>query len=40
MEEWHVGDAAKNPRNDNPELIKPVIGMDAPLGGTFYFPNA
>jgi len=24
MEEWHVGDAAKNPRNDSPELIKPV----------------
>jgi putative SOS response-associated peptidase YedK len=24
MEEWHVGDAARNPRNDYPELIKPV----------------
>jgi putative SOS response-associated peptidase YedK len=24
MEEWRVGDAARNPRNDSPELIKPV----------------
>jgi putative SOS response-associated peptidase YedK len=24
MEEWRVGDAARNPRNDYPELIKPV----------------
>jgi putative SOS response-associated peptidase YedK len=24
MEEWSVGDAARNPRNDYPELIKPV----------------
>jgi putative SOS response-associated peptidase YedK len=24
MEEWHVGDEARNPRNDYPELIKPV----------------
>jgi putative SOS response-associated peptidase YedK len=24
MEEWRVGDAARNPRNDNSELIKPV----------------
>ena len=24
MEEWPVGDAARNPRNDSPELIKPV----------------
>jgi putative SOS response-associated peptidase YedK len=24
MEEWQVGDAARNPRNDYPELIKPV----------------
>jgi putative SOS response-associated peptidase YedK len=24
MEEWQVGDAARNPRNDSPELIKPV----------------
>jgi putative SOS response-associated peptidase YedK len=24
MEEWQVGDAARNPRNDNPELIRPV----------------
>ena len=26
MEEWQVGDAARNPRNDYPELIKPVHG--------------
>jgi putative SOS response-associated peptidase YedK len=24
MEEWRVGDAARNPRNDYEELIKPV----------------
>jgi putative SOS response-associated peptidase YedK len=24
MEEWQVGDEARNPRNDYPELIKPV----------------
>ena len=24
MEEWHVSDEARNPRNDYPELIKPV----------------
>jgi putative SOS response-associated peptidase YedK len=24
MEEWQVSDAARNPRNDYPELIKPV----------------
>jgi putative SOS response-associated peptidase YedK len=24
MEEWQVGDAARNPRNDYAELIKPV----------------
>jgi putative SOS response-associated peptidase YedK len=24
MEEWQVGDAARNPRNDSPEVIKPV----------------
>jgi putative SOS response-associated peptidase YedK len=24
MEEWHVSDAARNPRNDTPELIQPV----------------
>jgi putative SOS response-associated peptidase YedK len=24
MEEWRVGDAARNPRNDYPELIKPL----------------
>jgi putative SOS response-associated peptidase YedK len=24
MEEWRVGDAAKNPRNDDPQLIKPL----------------
>ena len=24
MEEWRVGDRAKNPKNDSPELIKPV----------------
>jgi putative SOS response-associated peptidase YedK len=24
MEEWHVGDAARNPKNDYPELIKPM----------------
>jgi putative SOS response-associated peptidase YedK len=24
MEEWQVGDAARNPKNDYPELIKPV----------------
>jgi putative SOS response-associated peptidase YedK len=24
MEEWHISDAARNPRNDYPELIKPV----------------
>jgi putative SOS response-associated peptidase YedK len=24
MEEWQVGDAARNPRNDSPELIKPL----------------
>jgi putative SOS response-associated peptidase YedK len=24
MEEWQVGDAARNPRNDSPELVKPV----------------
>jgi putative SOS response-associated peptidase YedK len=24
MEEWHVGDAARNPRNDYPELIQPL----------------
>lgn len=24
MEEWQVGDAARNPRNDYPELVKPV----------------
>lgn len=24
MEDWQVGDAARNPRNDYPELIKPV----------------
>jgi putative SOS response-associated peptidase YedK len=24
MEEWHVADEAKNPRNDNPDLIKQV----------------
>ncbi len=23
MEEWEVGDEAKNPRNDYPELIEP-----------------
>jgi putative SOS response-associated peptidase YedK len=22
MEEWRVGDAARNPKNDSPELIK------------------
>jgi putative SOS response-associated peptidase YedK len=24
MEEWQIGDAARNPRNDFPEIIKPV----------------
>jgi putative SOS response-associated peptidase YedK len=24
MEEWQVGDAARNPRNDSPDLIKPL----------------
>ena len=24
MEEWRVGDAARNPRNDSPELLKPI----------------
>jgi putative SOS response-associated peptidase YedK len=24
MEEWQVGDAARNPKNDSPELIKPL----------------
>ncbi|MGH7203457.1 MAG: hypothetical protein ACREHC_03365 [Candidatus Levyibacteriota bacterium] len=24
MEEWWVGDEARNPRNDSPELIKPI----------------
>jgi putative SOS response-associated peptidase YedK len=24
MEEWHVTDAARNPRNDYPELLKPL----------------
>ena len=24
MEEWHVADEARNPRNDKPEIIKPV----------------
>jgi putative SOS response-associated peptidase YedK len=24
MEEWRVGDAARNPKNDSPELIKPL----------------
>jgi putative SOS response-associated peptidase YedK len=24
MEEWQVSDEARNPRNDNPEVIKPV----------------
>ena len=24
MEEWRVGDAARNPRNDSPELIQPL----------------
>jgi putative SOS response-associated peptidase YedK len=24
MEEWQVSDAARNPRNDYPELIKPL----------------
>ena len=24
MEEWRVGDAARNPKNDYPEVIKPV----------------
>ena len=24
MEEWQVGSSARNPRNDYPELIKPV----------------
>jgi putative SOS response-associated peptidase YedK len=24
MEEWQVGDAARNPRNDYPELIRPI----------------
>jgi putative SOS response-associated peptidase YedK len=24
MEQWHVGDAARNPRNDYPDLIKPI----------------
>jgi hypothetical protein len=26
METWRVGDGAKNPRHDSPELIKPVNG--------------
>jgi putative SOS response-associated peptidase YedK len=24
MEEWQVGDAARNPRNDTPNLIEPL----------------
>jgi putative SOS response-associated peptidase YedK len=24
MEEWRVGDAARNPKNDSPALIKPL----------------
>jgi hypothetical protein len=24
MASWHVGDEAKNPRNDYPEIINPV----------------
>jgi putative SOS response-associated peptidase YedK len=24
MEEWQVGSAARNPRNDYPELIQPI----------------
>jgi hypothetical protein len=24
MEEWQVGDSARNYKNDNPDLIKPV----------------
>ena len=24
MEEWQVGDAARNPRSDSPEIIKPI----------------
>jgi hypothetical protein len=24
MESWHVADAAKNPKNDYPEIIHPV----------------
>ena len=24
MQEWHVADAARNPRNDDPDLIKKV----------------
>jgi putative SOS response-associated peptidase YedK len=26
MEEWQVGDRAKNPKNDSPGLIKPFYG--------------
>jgi putative SOS response-associated peptidase YedK len=24
MEEWHVGDEARNPKNDYPEVLKPI----------------
>jgi hypothetical protein len=28
MESWRVGDAAKNPKNDYPELLTPVAAPD------------
>ena len=28
MESWHVSDAAKNPKNDSPELLTPVAAPD------------
>jgi hypothetical protein len=29
MEAWHVADAAKNPRNDYPELLTPVAELSS-----------
>jgi putative SOS response-associated peptidase YedK len=28
MEEWRVGDAARNPKNDSPEVIKPRLSEE------------
>ena len=28
MEEWRVGDEARNPKNDNPEVMKPRISEE------------